>query len=295
MTEEGILLKGIGGFYYVDTGKDVVECKARGKFRIGMGKPVVGDRVTIDVQDDGTGYMLDIAQRKNELVRPSVANLDQLIIVASEAPPETDTFLIDKVAAIAEYKNIDVLILINKQDINSGDRYYDIYTNAGFDVLRVSALTGAGIDELRRRLDGKISAFAGNSGVGKSSLLNRIDSRFEVKVGEISKKISRGKHTTRHVELLHLESGGFVADTPGFSSFEMEQMDLVLKNELQYTFREFSPYIGDCQFTGCSHVKEKGCAIIAAVQAGEIAPERHESYKKLYESVKNLKEWELNK
>lgn len=295
MTEQGIILKGIGGFYYVDTGTDVVECKARGKFRIGMGKPIVGDRVEIERQSDGTGYMLGICARKNELIRPAVANLDQLVVIASEAPPETDTFLIDKVAAIAEHKEIDVLIVINKQDINNGDRFYDIYAGAGFDVLRVSAHTGEGIDALKKRLDGKISAFAGNSGVGKSSLLNRIDNRFEVKVGEISRKISRGKHTTRHVELLHLESGGFVADTPGFSSFETEQMDLVLKNELQYCFREFSQYIGDCQFTGCAHVKEKGCAILAAVEAGEIARERHDSYVKLYESVKNLKEWELNK
>ncbi len=295
MAVEGIILKGIGGFYYVDTAEGLIECKARGKFRLKTGKPVIGDRVDIEIQPDGTGYMMSIAERRNQLMRPAVANLDQLVVVCAAAPPRTDPFLIDKVTAIAEHKEMDVLIVINKTDIDSGDELFHIYTQAGFTVLRVSAETGAGVDELKAHLKGKTSAFAGNSGVGKSSLLNRIDSRFALKVGAISQKIERGRHTTRHVELMKLEDGGYIADTPGFSAFNLEQMDLVLKDDLQYTFREFAPYLNQCRFTGCAHVKEKGCAVIAAVEAGKISKERHESYCRLYDSVKDIKEWSLNK
>lgn len=295
MAVEGIILKGIGGFYYVDTAEGLIECKARGKFRLKTGKPVIGDRVDIEIQPDGTGYMMSIAERRNQLMRPAVANLDQLVVVCAAAPPRTDPFLIDKVTAIAEHKEMDVLIVINKTDIDSGDELFRIYTQAGFTVLRVSAETGAGVEELKAHLKGKTSAFAGNSGVGKSSLLNRIDSRFALKVGAISQKIERGRHTTRHVELMKLEDGGYIADTPGFSAFNLEQMDLVLKDDLQYTFREFAPYLNQCRFTGCAHVKEKGCAVIAAVEAGKISKERHESYCRLYDSVKDIKEWSLNK
>ena len=295
MAVEGIILKGIGGFYYVDTAEGLIECKARGKFRLKTGKPVIGDRVDIEIQPDGTGYMMSIAERRNQLMRPAVANLDQLVVVCAAAPPRTDPFLIDKVTAIAEHKEMDVLIVINKTDIDSGDELFRIYTQAGFTVLRVSAETGTGVDELKAHLKGKTSAFAGNSGVGKSSLLNRVDSRFALKVGAISQKIERGRHTTRHVELMKLEDGGYIADTPGFSAFNLEQMDLVLKDDLQYTFREFAPYLNQCRFTGCAHVKEKGCAVIAAVEAGKISKERHESYCRLYDSVKDIKEWSLNK
>lgn len=295
MAVEGIILKGIGGFYYVDTAEGLIECKARGKFRLKTGKPVIGDRVEIEIQPDGTGYMMSIAERRNQLMRPAVANLDQLVVVCAAAPPRTDPFLIDKVTAIAEHKEMDVLIVINKTDIDSGDELFRVYTQAGFTVLRVSAETGAGVDELKAHLKGKTSAFAGNSGVGKSSLLNRVDSRFALKVGAISQKIERGRHTTRHVELMKLEDGGYIADTPGFSAFNLEQMDLVLKDDLQYTFREFAPYLNQCRFTGCAHVKEKGCAVIAAVEAGKISKERHESYCRLYDSVKDIKEWSLNK
>ena len=277
---EGIILKGIGGFYYVDTAEGLIECKARGRFRKTVGKPIVGDRVTLEIQpEDGTGYLQTIAPRKNSLIRPAVANLDLVVAVASAAPPVTDPFLIDKVTAI----------------VNPGDELYETYRKSGIEVLRVSAHTGEGIDALRERIRGRVSAFAGNSGVGKSSVLNRLDSSFGAEVGAISDKIGRGKHTTRHVELHPIEGGGYIADTPGFSSFETEQMDLVLAEDLQYAFPEFEPYIGQCKFTGCAHVKEKGCAILAAVENGEIAKTRHESYVKLYESVKDLKKWELTK
>lgn len=293
---EGIILKGIGGFYYVDTADGLIECRARGRFRKTVGKPIVGDRVTLEIQpEDGTGYLLDIAPRKNSLVRPAVANLDLLVAVASAAPPVTDPFLIDKVTAIAVHKGIDALVVINKTDSDPGDELFDTYCRSGIDALRVSARTGEGIDALRERLRGRVAAFAGNSGVGKSSVLNRIDPQFSAEVGEISDRIGRGKHTTRHVELHPIGNGGYIADTPGFSSFETEQMDLVLAEDLQYAFPEFAPYLGQCRFTGCAHVKEKGCAVRAAVEAGEIAPSRHDSYVKLYESVKDLKEWELSK
>ena len=275
---EGIILKGIGGFYYVDTAEGLIECKARGRFRKTVGKPIVGDPVTLEIQpEDGTGYLQTIAPRKNSLIRPAVANLDLVVAVASAAPPVTDPFL------------------INKTDVNPGDELYETYRRSGIEVLRVSAHTGEGIDALRERIRGRVSAFAGNSGVGKSSVLNRLDSSFGAEVGAISDKIGRGKHTTRHVELHPIEGGGYIADTPGFSSFETEQMDLVLAEDLQYAFPEFEPYIGQCKFPGCAHVKEKGCAVLAAVENGEIAKTRHESYVKLYESVKDLKEWELTK
>lgn len=293
---EGIILKGIGGFYYVDTAEGLIECKARGRFRKTVGKPIVGDRVTLEIQpEDGTGYLQTIAPRKNSLIRPAVANLDLVVAVASAAPPVTDPFLIDKVTAIAVHKNMDALVVINKTDANPGDELYETYRRSGIEVLRVSAHTGEGIDALRERIRGRVSAFAGNSGVGKSSVLNRLDSSFGAEVGAISDKNGRGKHTTRHVELHPIEGGGYIADTPGFSSFETEQMDLVLAEDLQYAFPEFEPYIGQCKFTGCAHVKEKGCAVLAAVENGEIAKTRHESYVKLYESVKDLKEWELTK
>lgn len=293
---EGIILKGVGGFYYVDTADGLIACKARGKFRKTVGKPIVGDRVQLALQpEDGTGYLLDIAPRKNALVRPAVANLDMLVAVASAAPPVTDPFLIDKVTAIAVHKGMDALVVINKTDVDPGDALLAAYRSSGIEVLRVSARTGAGIDTLRARIRGRVSAFAGNSGVGKSSVLNRIDPQFGAAVGAISDRIGRGKHTTRHVELHPIEGGGYIADTPGFSSFETEQMDLVLADDLQYAFPEFAPYLGQCRFTGCAHIKEKGCAVLAAVEAGEIARTRHASYAKLYESVKDLKEWELLK
>lgn len=291
MTENGIILKGIGGFYYVDTAAGLVECKARGKFRIRGGKPVIGDQVTVQMQDDGTGYLMSMEPRHTQLLRPAVANIDQLLVVCSAAAPSTEPFLIDKITAIAANKNMDAVIVINKADLDPGDRFYEIYTKAGFPVHRVSAVTGMGLDELREQLKGRISAFAGNSGVGKSSLVNALYPEFHAEVGAISQKIERGRHTTRHVELLPLPDGGYLADTPGFSAFYTEKMDLVYKEELQYAFREFEPYLNQCQFTGCAHVKEKGCAIRAAVERGEIAPERHESYCKLYESVKDIKEW----
>ena len=294
MYMDGRILKGIGGFYDVDTTQGLVECKARGKFRKTIGKPIVGDLVELEVQPDGTGYLLEIRPRKNSLIRPAVANLDLIVIVATEASPKTDPFLIDKVIAIAENKGIEPCVVLNKCDLDPSDTLYRTYQKVGIPVFRVSAQTGEGLAALRAYLQGKAAAFAGNSGVGKSSLLNCLIPDFGAETGAISDRIGRGKHTTRHVELVPYQ-GGYIADTPGFSSFDTEQMDLVLREDLQYAFREFEPYLMQCQFTGCAHVKEKGCAIRAAVAAGEIPQSRYDSYVKLYESVKDLKEWKIGK
>lgn len=294
-TQEGIILKGIGGFYYVDTPEGLIECKARGRFRNTIGKPIVGDRVTLQMQDDGTGYLLEIAPRRNTLIRPAVANLELVVVVASAAPPRTDPFLIDKVSAITAHKDMEMLLVLNKSDLEAPDELQRTYALAGIETLCVSAKTGEGVDTLREKLRGRVSAFAGNSGVGKSSLLNRLDERYGAEVGAISERIQRGKHTTRHVELWKLDGGGYLADTPGFSSFDTEQMDLVLAEDLQYAFPEFGRYLGQCKFTGCAHVCEKGCAVLAAVEAGKIASSRHDSYVRLYNSVKDVKKWELSK
>ena len=294
MYMDGRILKGIGGFYYVDTTQGLVECKARGKFRKTIGKPIVGDLVELEVQPDGTGYLLEIRSRKNSLIRPAVANLDLIVIVATEASPKTDPFLIDKVIAIAENKGIEPCVVLNKCDLDPSDTLYRTYQKVGIPVFRVSAQTGEGLAALRAYLQGKAAAFAGNSGVGKSSLLNCLIPDFGAETGAISDRIGRGKHTTRHVELVPYQ-GGYIADTPGFSSFDTEQMDLVLREDLQYAFREFEPYLMQCQFTGCAHVKENVCAIRAAVAAGEIPQSRYDSYVKLYESVKDLKEWKIGK
>lgn len=291
---EGTILKGAGGFYYVDPPDGVIECKARGKFRRTVGKPMVGDRVELERQADGTGFLMEIRPRKTALIRPPVANIELLAAVASAAPPKTEPFLIDKVLAIAEHKGMETLVVLNKTDLDPADALYAVYERAGIPVCRVSAETGEGIDALRERLAGRISAFAGNSGVGKSSLLNRLDPALGARVGAISDRIGRGKHTTRHVELTPF-AGGYLADTPGFSSFDTEQMDLVLRDELQYAFREFAPYLSRCRFTGCAHVREKGCAVLDAVERGLIPKSRHDSYVRLYESVKDLREWELRR
>ena len=298
MTEGiGMIRKALSGFYYVDDGSgELVSCRARGKFRHKKITPLVGDRVKFTRLYDGSGALDEILPRKNQFQRPAVANIDQLVIIVSGAIPVTEPFLIDRVAAIADSKeHCDCLICINKCDLEPGDELYKIYTAAGFPTIRVSATTGEGIDTLRAAISEKVSAFTGNSGVGKSSILNALSPSFHLQVGEVSEKLGRGRHTTRHVELYRLETDAVVADTPGFSSFDTERMELLRKEELELAFREFRPYLGACQFVGCSHVKEKGCAILAALREGKIMPSRHASYIRLWEQVKDLREWELEK
>ena len=289
---EGRIRKALSGFYYVDTGSEVLTCRARGKFRKEGISPLVGDRVEFTPLDNGQGAIDAILPRKNQFQRPAVANIDQLVIVASQAIPVTDPFLIDRVIAIAEGNHCESIVCINKCDLDAAEELYQTYRAAGFPTLRVSAETGEGLEELSGAIAGKVSAFTGNSGVGKSSILNALEPGFRLQVGEGSDKLGRGRHTTRHVELFRLRSGAIVADTPGFSSFDTEEIELRRPEELQYTFREFAPYLEQCRFTGCSHVKEKGCAVIAAVKAGEIAPSRHASYVRLYQQAKEVPEWE---
>ena len=293
---EGRIDKALSGFYYVATaaGKTLT-CRARGKFRKEGLSPLVGDRVAVRELGSGEGYVEEILPRRNAFQRPAVANIDQLVIVASGAIPVTDPFLIDRMSAVATLKDCGVVLLLNKCDLDPAEELYRIYTAAGFPTLRVSAETGEGMAELEALLSGKLSAFTGNSGVGKSSILNRLDPRFALKVGEVSQALGRGRHTTRHVELFRLPNGAEIMDTPGFSSFEAEELNWELKRHLPETFLEFRPYLGQCRFVGCSHTKEKGCAVLEAVRHGEIQKSRHQSYLRLYEELKPLKEWEQKK
>lgn len=292
---EGRILKALSGFYYVDTGREVLTCRARGKFRKEGVSPLVGDLVEIRELGNGEGVVESIRPRRNAFARPAVANIDQLVIIASGAVPRTDPFLIDRVAAIAALKDCEVIILLNKCDLNSADDLYAIYRAAGFQTLRVSAETGEGLEQLIPLISGKLSAFTGNSGVGKSSILNKLDPTFQIQVGEISSALGRGRHTTRHVELYHLACGAEVVDSPGFSSFETEELNLELKRRLPETFREFVPYLPDCRFVGCSHTKEKGCAVLEALRRGDIQKSRHDSYLRLFEELKPLKDWQETK
>ncbi len=289
----GTIIKGIGGFYYVEAADTLYECKARGVFRKNKVTPFVGDRVTVSLEKDGTGTIEEIFPRKNSLVRPPVANIDQLVIVVSICDPSPSTLIIDKTIAAAEDKGIEPVIVISKSDLKDCQWLNDIYQTTGIPLLTISSATGEGIEEVEKLLKGKISAFTGNSGVGKSSLLNRIDSRFHLQTGEISQKLGRGRHTTRQVEFLKLGENTYVADTPGFSSISVERYDLVKKENLQYCFREFEPYLNQCKFVSCSHTCEKGCAVLKAVEEGTISKSRHESYVAMYNEVKDLKEWNM--
>ena len=292
---EGRIQKALSGFYYVDTGSEVLTCRARGKFRKDGVSPLVGDRVEVRELGNGEGFVERICPRKNAFARPAVANIDQLVIIGSGAIPRTDPFLIDRVAAIAALKGCEPIILLNKCDLDRADDLYDLYRAAGFQTLRVSAETGEGLEELKPLIAGKLSTFTGNSGVGKSSILNALDPAFDLKVGEISEALGRGRHTTRHVELFKLSCGAEIVDSPGFSSFETDELNLEWKRRLPETFREFAPYLGQCRFVGCSHTKEKGCAVLEAVRRGDIQKKRHESYLRLYEELKPLKDWQENK
>ena len=289
---EGLIVKALSGFYYVQTDNGIVECRARGKFRKEHMTPLVGDRVQI-AMEAGKGTVTEILPRRNSFIRPAVANLDALVVLASCVIPVTEPFLIDRITAIAGNQNVPVILCVNKCDLDDGTRLVKIYEHAGYRVIRTSAETGEGVEELRAAIAGGVVAFTGNSGVGKSSILNCLDPGFQIRVGEVSDKLGRGRHTTRHVELYRLSDGTYVADTPGFSSFDTEQMELVLKENLQYAFPDFAPYLGHCQFNDCAHLAEPGCRVLEAVEAGDIEPTRHESYRRLYEKAKEIKLWEL--
>ena len=291
---EGIILKGIGGFYYVEAADEVYECKARGVFRKAGIKPLAGDRVEISVNDKAENTIDVIKERSSLMLRPPVANIDRLFIVASAKEPSPVMLIIDRLTAIAVSRGIEPVIVFTKSDLAPVDEYVEIYRNAGIRTIAVSSVNGEGVDEVKAELKNHISAFCGNSGVGKSTLLNAINPSLGLKTAEISDKLGSGRHTTRQSELFKVE-GGYVADTPGFSSLELEETEIILKDDLPYAFPEFEPYLGQCKFTTCLHVKDKGCRVIEAVESGEIPKSRHESYCVMMEQAKEIKEWELNK
>lgn len=288
---DNYIVKGVGGFYYVKTGGAIVECRARGIFRKRRITPVAGDIVRVE-DEGGAPVIAEILPRKNVFVRPPVANVDQMFLVASTVQPSPSTLVLDKLSAIAVDGGAQPVLVITKTDLGDAKALADCYARSGLPVLRVNAKTGEGVEAVRARLQGKLSVFCGNSGVGKSTLLSALLPGQTLETGEISRKLGRGRHTTREVTLYETD-GGLVADTPGFASLDMERAAYIPKENLQFAFPEIARRFGQCRFTGCSHTAEAGCAVRAALDAGEIDPTRYESYVALYEQVKEIKEWEL--
>ncbi len=290
----GIIIKALSGFYYAKTDGVIYECKARGSFRKSGISPLVGDRVEIEKTGESSGVVDKILPRKNAIIRPPVANIDKLFIVSSHTNPQPNSFLIDKMTVTARYNNIEPIIVFNKCDMGDFSYWENIYKNAGFKVYVVSAEENLGIDCIMSELEGCISAFTGNSGVGKSSILNRLLNR-NIETGSVSEKLGRGRHTTRHTELYPVENGGFVADTPGFSTFELSCDNYDLKEKLADCFFDFDEFAPNCRFSGCTHTKEAGCAVLEAVNEGKIEETRHKSYLQLFEEMKDLKPWQAKK
>lgn len=288
----GRIVRSLSGFYEVQTSDMTVTCRGRGSLRKSGDSPLTGDMVEISVEN-GKGMVERILPRKNRFIRPAVANVDALVVFASNVNPVTEPFLIDRVAAIAGDQDVAVYLCVNKCDLDPARELTQIYRAAGFPVIAASAQTGEGVAQLRELIKGKLTAFTGNTGVGKSSMLNRLCPHLRLATGEVSEKLGRGRHTTRHVELFCVDTDTYVMDTPGFSSFDTEQMDVILKENLQYAFGDFAPYLGKCQFHDCSHRAEPGCAVRQAVEQGSVQKTRYESYLRLYEKSSQLKSWEL--
>ena len=289
--QTGRIIRSLSGFYDVQLPGQVVTCRGRGVLRKQHVTPLTGDMVEITVEH-GKGMVEAVLPRKNSFVRPAVANVDALAIFAANVNPVTEPFLIDRVTAIAGNQNVKCVICINKCDLDPAQKLREIYEKAGFPVIATSAVTGEGVEQLRAFLRGKLTAFTGNTGIGKSSILNALCPVLNLATGEVSEKLGRGRHTTRHVELFRLSCGAEIMDSPGFSSFETEELNLELKHRLPETFREFAPYLGECQFLDCSHTKEKGCAVREALEAGKLQPSRYQSYLRLFEELKPLREWQ---
>ena len=290
---DGVISKALSGFYYVSYEGGLLECKARGRFRLDGTSPLVGDRVQCSLDQHGKGRIDKVEPRRNWFIRPAVANIDAMVFVAANTTPVTDPFLVDRVSVIAADADCQLILCINKADIDPGDQLYSTFTAAGFPVVRTSAETGQGMEELRAAIDGKLCAFTGNSGVRKSSSLNKLLPGAAIPTGEVSEKLGRGKHTTRHVELYSLGGGTYVADTPGFASFDVEMMNPIPKEQLQYDFIDFAPYLGRCRFNDCAHLKEPGCAVTQALDQGKLMPSRYRSYVRLYELSAQHKSWEI--
>lgn len=292
-TLDGIIIKGIGGFYYIEAAGEIYECKARGAFRKKKISPLAGDKVTITVREGKENTIDEIKERKNFLQRPPVANIDTLIIVSSVKEPVPSLLVIDKLTAIAVDKGIKPCVVFSKSDLGDTAELEEVYKKAGIEVASVCCKTGEGVDKVKRMIGSGITVFTGNTGVGKSSLLNCIDERFSLATGEISDKLGRGRHTTREVTLYRVGEG-YVADTPGFSSLDIQETsDIIVKENLPFCFPEFEEYLGRCKFSSCSHTVEKGCLVLEALRMGDIHPKRHESYVSMYNDVKDLKEWQL--
>lgn len=280
----GLILQGIGGVYTVETAEGLYTCRPRGIFRREGMTPMPGDRVGLSRQAEGVGTLETIEPRKNVLVRPPVANLDCLVVVISPVDPSPNLPVIDRMTALAIHHGIAPVIVVNKTDLADTQELVRIYRSAGFPVFSVSALS-SDLDELRSFLRGRVCAFTGNSGVGKSSLLNRLMPELGLETGEISRKLGRGRHTTRAVRLYPTEGGGYLADTPGFSFIDLDRVGWLAAGELETLFPEFSPYLGKCRFVGCAHTGEKGCAVREAEEEGHIAPSRYENYVSLYREL----------
>lgn len=287
----GIIISSLGDGYKVLSGDETIICKARGVFRNRNITPVCGDKVVIEKSALDEGLIVDVLDRKNEIIRPPLANLDQLVFVISTCEPYPNLLILDKFLAVAEYKGIEPVIVFTKTDKEPADKYVEIYAD-NFKTLCVDNTNLSGIDGVRKVLTGKFSAFTGNSGAGKSSLLNNLCPGLNLSTNEISRKLGRGKHTTRRVDIYPIE-GGYVADTPGFSTFETQMYDVIMKEDLADCFPDFSDYIGKCKYINCSHTKEQGCAVIQALNNGEIKPTRHKSYCAMYEDALNIKPWEV--
>lgn len=289
----GRIIKQTGGFYYVDDGERVIECRARGLFRKEGITPLVGDIVDVDITENQKGFVTNIHERKNFMIRPAVANIDLLLMILSIVDPAPNLSVVDKMLAIAEKKDIEAAIIVTKADLADTTELCELYRSVGYKVISLNSLADSP-DEVAKLIDGKLCVLTGNTGAGKSTLLNAIDPNLAIKTGETSRKLGRGRHTTRTTELYPL-CGGMIADTPGFSALETVQLEIIKKDVLELCFKEFEPYLGECQFTGCSHTKEKGCAVLAALKEGKIAPSRHSNYCDMYEEAKQIKDWEINK
>ncbi len=287
---KGIITKGIGGFYYVEVANATYECKARGIFRKKRITPLVGDTVDITVNENAENTIDLIYERKNYLNRPPVSNIDNLIIVVATTEPRPNFLVIDKLIAIAEHKSIEPVVVISKTDLSSEKEIFEVYEKTGIRVISLNSENS--IEEVRALMKGKINAFTGNSGVGKTTLLNRLEPTLQLATGEISDKLGRGRHTTRQAQLFNV-CGGYIIDTPGFSSFEFEKNGIIKKDELPYCFREFKVHLGTCRFTSCTHINDKGCSICEAVKNGDISEIRHNNYISMYNQAKEIKEWEL--
>lgn len=290
---EGIIVKGIGGFYYVKTENGIFECRARGLFREENLVPLVGDRVKIRISpEDNTGYIKEIKPRESQLLRPPVANITQTIIIMSIKEPNINLWLLDRFLVMAEFEGLNIHVCINKVDLERGDKVKEInniYSKAGYSIINTSIIDNKGIDELREKLKNNITVFAGPSGVGKSSLLNKIHPGLNLKTGDISRKTTRGKHTTRHVELIEIDSNSYVLDSPGFSSLDLSFIER--EEELGFYFKEIKEYSGDCKFISCVHYKEPDCEVKRQLEKGNISNSRYENYLNFLDEIKSIRRY----